>query len=185
MRHLSGLPKFTHLCNAASQAVPLTLDERAEDVAYLDLEMRDEEGMQPGTGTWRWTCQSLLRAVAFVDSAVLSGGTVLVNCFAGMNRSGAILLSWLLMHRNDGKKSLGFTAEGATSYLRSLEPFALNNQSLLECALAVAMGDEQWLAPSVQETWILKVPERPVGAPSKGVVEEVEEVEAAELVPLF
>ena len=87
----------------------------------------------PGTGTWLRACRDLQRAVAFVDGAVLSGasaaalspgtrnasrinqphapnspggGTVLVNCFAGLNRSGAILLAWLLAHRrSDG--SLG------------------------------------------------------------------------------
>ncbi|OLP89686.1 hypothetical protein AK812_SmicGene28819 [Symbiodinium microadriaticum] len=180
-RSLSGLPRFTHLCNAAAQAVPLTLDERAADVSYLDLDMRDEEGMTPGTGTWLCARRDLHRAVAFVDAAVASGGTVLVNCFAGMNRSGAILLAWLLLHRESDGTCLGFTPDGAAAHLRSLEPFALNNQSLLDCALS--LKDSPRPPFGTQEHWILRLPERPAAAPEKRVVEEFEDSEG--LMPLI
>eukprot|EP00439_Symbiodinium_sp_Y106_P061293 s3962_g9.t1 len=180
-RSLSGLPLFTHVCNAAAQAVPLTLDERVADVSYLDLDMRDEEGMTPGTGTWLCARRDLHRAVTFVEAAIASGGTVLVNCFAGMNRSGAILLAWLLLHRESDGTCLGFTADGAASHLRSLEPFALNNQSLLECALSLKDGPRP--PCGTQEHWILRLPEKPAAAPEKRVVEEFEDSE--DLMPLI
>ena len=47
---------------------------------------------------------------------------------------------------------LGFTADGAASHLRSLEPFALNNQSLLECALSLKVPRPQLCGSGASDT---------------------------------
>ena len=75
------------------------------------------------------------RAVAFISAALGDGGCVLVNCQAGQNRSGAVLLAWLLMHQR------GFSASGATAHLRSIKDGALTNGSLKR--IAEELADEE------------------------------------------
>ena len=49
---------------------------------------------------------------------------------------------------------LGFTPDGAAAHLRSLEPFALNNQSLLDCALSLKVPSPKlpWFGNQIQHT---------------------------------
>ncbi|CAE8734493.1 unnamed protein product [Polarella glacialis] len=189
-REAEGLPRITHVCNTAANAVPLPVEQRVEQVSYLDLEMLDAPDMQPGTGLWACSIRDLRFAVTFVEAAVASGGVVLVNCFAGHNRSGATLLAWLLLHRDASGSSLGFTPEGALRHLRSMEPHALNNERLKDCALAVAdadvsAGPMRMTAGHAQECWVIQVPQRS-SARSKAPLEVQEEAEESDLLmPLF
>ena len=77
---------------------------------------------------------SLRRAIDFIDEQRTAGRNVLVNCQAGLNRSGATLLGHLLRRRGAS------TPEEATVIvheLRERKPAGLANPDLLECAMEV------------------------------------------------
>ena len=40
----------------------------------------------------------LLNACAFIDGALLTGGTVLVHCHQGQSRSASLVVAWLMRH---------------------------------------------------------------------------------------
>jgi len=78
---------------------------------------------------------SLQRALDFVEAKRQNGGTVLVNCQAGLNRSGATLLGHLLRRRG---ASTHEEAVKVVHELRERKPAGLANPDLLECAMEVA-----------------------------------------------
>mmetsp|Transcript_103034 Transcript_103034/g.322169 ORF Transcript_103034/g.322169 Transcript_103034/m.322169 type:complete len:128 (+) Transcript_103034:82-465(+) len=127
-----------------------------------------------------------------MEEAVAEGGVVLVNCWAGQNRSGAVLLAWLLTHRDpDTGAALGFTPQGATDHLRSIEPAALNNESLQRCVVEMledgtaTTGCVQLLEPAgTGNARLLQLPPRPPTRPAAEPFEEPVE-EGVVLEPLF
>lgn len=188
LRELKGLARITHVCNLAAQpnAVPIPLDDRVEGVSYLDLEMLDAPDMEEGWGLWARSERDLRIAVGFVDKVVSDGGVVLVNCYAGQNRSGAVLLAWLLTHRTSSGAGLGFTEAGALSHLRAIEPQVLNNKKLELCALQVAAGGQNLDASACPmgtqpRSWVMSFPAAAAPKP----VEVQEEVEECDLDDLF
>jgi hypothetical protein len=134
-RIATDVPATTHVCNCASTAV---CAQQHESVHYLNLPMLDVGPplMTPEKPLWQETADRLREAVEFVEAACSAGGTVLVNCYAGQNRSGAVLLAWLLMHR--GSCDLGSSPEAAFGHLKSIEREAVVNASLRRCAFEVA-----------------------------------------------
>lgn len=134
-REKEGLPRITHVCNTAANAVPVPPEQNLDGVTFLNLEMLDAPFpmLSPGSELWQHTLRDIRAAVDFVSEAYDSGGAVLVNCYAGQNRSGAVLLAWMLTH-----ESMGFTPFYAKDHLRRVEPECLNNVWLERCALEVA-----------------------------------------------
>eukprot|EP00928_Gymnodinium_smaydae_P002638 TRINITY_DN10943_c0_g1_i4.p1 TRINITY_DN10943_c0_g1~~TRINITY_DN10943_c0_g1_i4.p1 ORF type:complete len:241 (+),score=45.31 TRINITY_DN10943_c0_g1_i4:46-723(+) len=174
-RSVEGLPEITHACNLAASAVRLEEAQRLDDVTYLELEMLDAPHMEPGTGLWSESSRFLRKAVAFVDRAVVAGGVVLVNCWAGQNRSGAVLLAWLLMHRRPASGDpLGFTKVGALELLRGIDSAALNNQKLKDCAYNVVddVGCIASLPAAADSSWQLDLPVRKLEMRAETPIEE-------------
>eukprot|EP00929_Paragymnodinium_shiwhaense_P115757 TRINITY_DN8482_c0_g2_i2.p2 TRINITY_DN8482_c0_g2~~TRINITY_DN8482_c0_g2_i2.p2 ORF type:complete len:223 (-),score=44.58 TRINITY_DN8482_c0_g2_i2:177-845(-) len=175
-RKEEGLPLITHVCNTAANAVHVPLEERVDGVEYLDLEMLDAPNMLPTGEYWHINKPQLEKALSFVEDAFAKGGIVLVNCQMGQNRSGAVLLAWMLTHKcTKTEKPLDFTVPGAQEYLRFIKPGALNNNSLVDLALEVAKYHKNGnpIVHTMTKSWVVNLPDAPV----KEKVETVEEEE--------
>lgn len=176
-RKAEDLPPITHVCNVAANGVPLQAEERHEDVTYMDIRMLDVRGDEPGTTIWTRNERDLRAAVDFIEETVQSKGIVLVNCHMGQNRSGAVLLAWLLTHRTGPNQdsTLGFNPERAMRHLRQIEPEAVNNDSLRRLAMEVAgaslsskpPADTSGNAPAPLG-WLLQMPRRKSPSPEPG-----------------
>jgi len=136
-----GRPRITHVCNTASNAAIVRHQDRVPGVQYLDLQMLDVPGIsRNGCNSYFWpnTERDLRKAVAFVEEAVHDGGIVLINCWAGQNRSGSVILTWLLTHKvPETGESLGLTLEEAIEHMKVVQPRALSNNCLQKCVLAM------------------------------------------------
>jgi len=130
------LPRITHVCNTAANAVMVRQQDRVPGVQYLDLQMLDVPGISRKGSFWPNTERDLRKAVAFVEEAVRNGGIVLINCWAGQNRSGSVSLTWLLTHKvSETGDSLGLTPKEAIEHMKAVQPHALSNNCLKKCVL--------------------------------------------------
>eukprot|EP00419_Tripos_fusus_P003509 CAMPEP_0172670616 /NCGR_PEP_ID=MMETSP1074-20121228/10406_1 /TAXON_ID=2916 /ORGANISM="Ceratium fusus, Strain PA161109" /LENGTH=239 /DNA_ID=CAMNT_0013487549 /DNA_START=63 /DNA_END=782 /DNA_ORIENTATION=+ len=137
-RDLEGLPRITHVCNTAAKTARVPYQDRVPGVQYLDLQMFDLFSITRRSSLWPHIERDLRRAVAFVEEAVRDGGIVLINCWAGQNRSGSVILTWLLTHKvPETGESLGLTPEEAVEHLKSVQPRSLSNHCLEKCVLAM------------------------------------------------
>lgn len=143
---------ISHVCNTAhhSAAVGLSDAEKLSGVEYLELPMLDDTRICNSDATRQQTIALLRQAIEWVDDHYEQGGTVLVNCQAGRNRSGATLLGWLLKRRRSATRPAHDECQRFISYLRELNPDCLQNDALIECAM-VAVGLEPFDAvPTLQ-----------------------------------
>merc|ERR1740129_870671 len=103
--------------------------------------MLDVPGITRRHVLWPRMEQDIRRALAFVEEAIGSGGVVLVNCQMGCNRSGVVVLAWLLTHREpETGEPLGFTPASATDALLAIQPLALNNAAMKNCVIEMVEG---------------------------------------------
>ena len=99
---------ITHVLNAAA-----SLDEvHAEHFLYLKLEL-DDDDEEDIAGAFD-------AAISFIADAKEGGGTVLVHCVAGMSRSVALVLAWLLYAER-------MQLRAALDLVRQRRPIALPN----------------------------------------------------------
>jgi len=137
-RDEEGLPRITHVCNTAASVVRVDQQDRVPGVQYLDLRMLDVPDITRKDYFWSNTECNLRKAVAFVEEAVHDGGIVLINCWAGQNRSGSVVLTWLLTHKvPETGASLGLTPDEAIAHMKAVNPRALSNTCLKKCVLAM------------------------------------------------
>mmetsp|Transcript_86929 Transcript_86929/g.172566 ORF Transcript_86929/g.172566 Transcript_86929/m.172566 type:complete len:222 (-) Transcript_86929:62-727(-) len=137
-RDLEGLPRITHVCNTAAKTARVPYQDRVPGVQYLDLQMFDLFSITRRSSLWPHIERDLRRAVAFVEEAVRDGGIVLINCWAGQNRSGSVILTWLLTHKvPETGASLGLTPDEAIAHMKAVNPRALSNNCLKKCVLAM------------------------------------------------
>lgn len=80
----------THVVNAAASTVPNFYEDRG--LTYLALEMLDLPDFTLTRATIDTVCD-------FIDEALSSGGSVLVHCNAGISRSCALVLAFLIVRR--------------------------------------------------------------------------------------
>lgn len=80
----------THVVNAAASTVPNFYEDRG--LTYLALEMLDLPDFTLTRATIDTVCD-------FIDEALSSGGSVLVHCNAGISRSSALVLAFLIVRR--------------------------------------------------------------------------------------
>ncbi|KAF9534728.1 protein-tyrosine phosphatase-like protein [Crepidotus variabilis] len=84
--------RITHILSVCSDQIPAELPEagishlriEVEDVDYADLLIR------------------LPEACRFIDTALRSGGVVLVHCYQGLSRSAAVVVAYMMWSRRIG-----------------------------------------------------------------------------------
>ncbi|GAB9473168.1 hypothetical protein Gpo141_00010325 [Globisporangium polare] len=103
---------ITHIL-CASGSLSLQFPDAFE---YLRLSIADLPSVR--------IAESFPAAFAFIDSALASGGRVLVHCFLGRSRSAALILAFLIARR-------GMTLSEATVLLRSVRPQVQPNSGFL------------------------------------------------------
>jgi protein-tyrosine phosphatase len=118
----------THIVNVAhGHGVTIRAKHQKSHIEYSSYSMVDDELLQltPSKCTaMREMCEW---AVADVRTAMLiPGSQVLVNCYAGRNRSGVVILSYLLQEHN---WRLGF--DKTVSFMRNKTSNALSNRALI------------------------------------------------------
>jgi hypothetical protein len=100
--------------------------------------MLDVPGISRKSYFWPNYERELHKAMSFVEEAVRDGGIVLINCWAGQNRSGSVILMWLLTHKvPETGGCLGLTPEQAIEHMKAVQPHALSNNCLRKCVLAM------------------------------------------------
>lgn len=104
--------KVTHILNVASHVNNIYPDK----FTYLSLDLRD-------LPDFPIFC-AFPKAFDFIDSAIESGGCVLVHCNAGISRSATIVLAYLI-------KKKGMPLNDAFSYLRSKRPSSFPNPGFM------------------------------------------------------
>ena len=98
----------THVLNAAA-----SLDATHEaHFLYLKLELDDDDDED--------VASAFAAAIAFIADAKEGGGTVLVHCVAGMSRSVALVIAWLLYAER-------MNLRAALDLVRARRPIALPN----------------------------------------------------------
>jgi hypothetical protein len=155
-------PGTTHVCNVAAGALSFEgkdgellprgarracgADDDASEVGVVvaQWDMWDDPSMRPSDLVWARQKEHLLEAAQWVHDMLGEGNCVLVNCRAGQNRSGAVLLVWLQRHGSEP-----CTAEGALQWLQKLVPGALNNRALAACACEAAGADANVVAAAL------------------------------------
>jgi len=63
-----------------------------EDMTYLQVPLADDEGSD--------LLSQFPRCIEFISGAIASGGNVLVHCAAGVSRSAAVVIAYLLAKEN-------------------------------------------------------------------------------------
>lgn len=127
--HLLRYYGITHVLNATED---LLLPEETDSFTGMRIPLRDveEEEITP----------YFSHASSFIDSALSSGGGVLVHCHAGRSRSCSLVLAWLITRRRWSlKKAMEFLLEkrpqaapnaGYLQQLSALEAELLGTQTL-------------------------------------------------------
>ena len=112
--HLLRYYGITHVLNATED---LLLPEETQSFVGMRIPLRDveEESITP----------YFAPAAAFIDSALASGGGVLVHCHAGRSRSCSLVLAWLMTRRK-------WTLKQALEFLHSRRPQAAPNAGYLQ-----------------------------------------------------
>ena len=156
-------PGTTHVCNVAAGALSFEGkdgellprgarracgaddDDASEAGAVVaQWDMWDDPSMRPSDLVWVRQKEHLLEAAQWVHGMLGEGNCVLINCRAGQNRSGAVLLVWALRHGSEP-----CTADGALQWLQKLVPGALNNRALAACACEAAGADAKVVAAAL------------------------------------
>jgi atypical dual specificity phosphatase len=112
--HLLRYYGITHVLNATED---LLLPEETQSFVGMRIPLRDveEEDISP----------YFTPAATFIDSALESGGGVLVHCHAGRSRSCSLVLAWLMTRRN-------WTLKQALEFLHDHRPQAAPNAGYLQ-----------------------------------------------------
>ncbi|KAG7668281.1 hypothetical protein Ndes2526B_g00995 [Nannochloris sp. 'desiccata'] len=112
--HLLRYYGITHVLNATED---LLLPEETQSFVGMRIPLRDveEEDISPYFSP----------AATFVDSALESGGGVLVHCHAGRSRSCSLVLAWLMTRRK-------WTLKQALEFLHDRRPQAAPNAGYLQ-----------------------------------------------------
>ncbi|XP_077516240.1 dual specificity protein phosphatase 19-like [Amblyomma americanum] len=100
----------THVVNAAASTVPNFHEDRG--LTYMALELLDLPEFTLSRATIDTTCD-------FIEGALSSGRSVLVHCNAGVSRSCALVLAFLMLRRG---ASLGEALEKTRSARPSVRP---------------------------------------------------------------
>ncbi|KAA8498551.1 Dual specificity protein phosphatase 26 [Porphyridium purpureum] len=80
---------FTHVLNCAGQEVGTTAEQYAPaEIKLMVLDAKDVHGYDMMTHAEA--------AIAFIDECVRAGGKAAVHCVAGVNRSGCMVVAYLL-----------------------------------------------------------------------------------------
>ncbi|KAH7961509.1 dual specificity protein phosphatase 19 [Rhipicephalus sanguineus] len=105
----------THVVNAVASTVPNFHEDRG--LAYLALELLD-------LPDFTLTRDTIDKMCDFVDEALSSGGSVLVHCNAGVSRSCALVLAFLILRR-------GMDLHEALEKTRTARPVVRPNEGFL------------------------------------------------------
>ncbi|KAK3922768.1 Dual specificity protein phosphatase 3 [Frankliniella fusca] len=84
----------THILNVAQQDIQTAIRYRSHNINYMGIPMQDDIGFQISLYFYI--------TAGYIDRAIKDGGKVLVNCFRGVSRSGAIALSYLMIKHGIG-----------------------------------------------------------------------------------
>ncbi len=112
--HLLRYYGITHVLNATED---LLLPEETQSFVGMRIPLRDveEEDISP----------YFAPAATFIDSALETGGGVLVHCHAGRSRSCSLVLAWLMTRRK-------WTLKQALEFLHDRRPQAAPNAGYLQ-----------------------------------------------------
>jgi len=112
--HLLRYYGITHVLNATED---LLLPDETQSFVGMRIPLRDveEEDISP----------YFAPAATFIDSALETGGAVLVHCHAGKSRSCSLVLAWLMTRRN-------WTLKQALEFLHDRRPQAAPNAGYLQ-----------------------------------------------------
>ncbi|KAL3250160.1 hypothetical protein MRX96_055754 [Rhipicephalus microplus] len=105
----------THVVNAVATTVPNFHEGRG--LTYLDLELLD-------LPDFTLTRDTIDKVCDFIDEALSSGGSVLVHCNAGVSRSCALVLAFLILRR-------GMDLREALEKARTARPVVRPNDGFL------------------------------------------------------
>lgn len=132
---MSPSNKTTHIVNVAHKyGVTIRAKHQKAHIQYSSYPMVDDELLHLKPRERTAMCEMCECAVADVQAAMLVPcSQVLVNCYAGRNRSGVVVLSYLLQ---ESSWNLGF--DSTVSFMRGKTSNALSNRALiLACTQSV------------------------------------------------
>lgn len=104
----------THVVNAAAATVPNF--QEGNGVTYLPLQLLDLPEFTLTRDTVNHVCD-------FIDTALSSGGAVFVHCNAGISRSGALVVAYLILRRGMNLAGALEKARAARSLVRPNDGF--------------------------------------------------------------
>lgn len=106
----------THVVNAAAISVPDY--HEGSGLTYLPLQMHDLPSFTITRETFQVACD-------FIEQALSSGGAVFVHCVAGISRSGALVVAYLMVKR-------GMSLHEALSRARAARPVVNPNDGFMQ-----------------------------------------------------